>query len=83
MRVDVRDTKNANIKKHLIVLSDGLTDGEKNFDRLAQGIAADGITIGSDVLMACVSLSSCDEPPILASLTPLLLKRSLPARSTR
>ena len=31
--------------KHLIVLSDGITEGEKNFDALAQRIAADGITI--------------------------------------
>jgi Mg-chelatase subunit ChlD len=33
--------------KHLIVLSDGLTDGEKNFDQLAQRIAADGITVST------------------------------------
>lgn len=33
--------------KHLIVLSDGITDGEKNFDPLAQRIAADGITISA------------------------------------
>jgi len=33
--------------KHLIVLSDGLTDGEKNFDPLAARIAADGITIST------------------------------------
>jgi Mg-chelatase subunit ChlD len=33
--------------KHLIVLSDGLTEGEKNFDRLAGRIAADGITIST------------------------------------
>jgi Ca-activated chloride channel homolog len=31
--------------KHLIVLSDGLTDGEKNFDNLGRRIAADGITV--------------------------------------
>ena len=33
--------------KHLIVLSDGLTEGEKDFDRLAGRIAADGITIST------------------------------------
>jgi Mg-chelatase subunit ChlD len=33
--------------KHLIVLSDGLTEGEKNFDGLAERIAADGITIST------------------------------------
>jgi Mg-chelatase subunit ChlD len=33
--------------KHLIVLSDGLTDGEKNFDSLAARIAADGITVST------------------------------------
>lgn len=33
--------------KHLIVLSDGLTDGEKNFDPLAARIAADGITVST------------------------------------
>ena len=33
--------------KHLIVLSDGLTDGEKNFDPLIARIAADGITVSS------------------------------------
>jgi len=33
--------------KHLIVLSDGLTEGEKNFDPLAARIAADGITIST------------------------------------
>ena len=33
--------------KHLIVLSDGLTEGEKNFDRLAERIAADGITVST------------------------------------
>ena len=31
--------------KHLIVLSDGLTEGERNFDSLAARIAADGITM--------------------------------------
>ena len=31
--------------KHLIVLSDGLTEGRKNFDSLGERIAADGITI--------------------------------------
>jgi Mg-chelatase subunit ChlD len=31
--------------KHLIVLSDGLTEGKQNFDPLGQRIAADGITI--------------------------------------
>jgi Mg-chelatase subunit ChlD len=36
--------------KHLIVLSDGLTDGEKNFDPLAARIAADGITISTVAL---------------------------------
>ena len=33
--------------KHLIVLSDGLTEGEKDFDPLAARIAADGITISA------------------------------------
>ena len=33
--------------KHLIVLSDGLTEGEKNFDQLAERIAADGITVST------------------------------------
>ena len=33
--------------KHLIVLSDGLTDGEKNFDPLLARIAADGITVST------------------------------------
>jgi Ca-activated chloride channel homolog len=33
--------------KHLIVLSDGLTEGEKNFDALGARIAADGITIST------------------------------------
>jgi len=33
--------------KHLIVLSDGLTEGEKNFDPLGARIAADGITIST------------------------------------
>jgi Mg-chelatase subunit ChlD/uncharacterized membrane protein len=33
--------------KHLIVLSDGLTEGEKDFDPLAARIAADGITIST------------------------------------
>jgi Mg-chelatase subunit ChlD len=33
--------------KHLIVLSDGLTEGEKNFDPLTARIAADGITMST------------------------------------
>jgi Mg-chelatase subunit ChlD len=33
--------------KHLIVLSDGLTEGEKNFDALGSRIAADGITMST------------------------------------
>ncbi|HYN63618.1 MAG TPA: VWA domain-containing protein, partial [Candidatus Limnocylindrales bacterium] len=33
--------------KHLIVLSDGITDGLKNFDALAARIAADGITVST------------------------------------
>ncbi|HEY7742335.1 MAG TPA: VWA domain-containing protein [Burkholderiales bacterium] len=33
--------------KHLIVLSDGLTEGERNFDPLAARIAADGITMST------------------------------------
>ncbi len=33
--------------KHMIVLSDGITDGEKNFDPLGKRIAADGITIST------------------------------------
>lgn len=33
--------------KHLIVLSDGLTEGGKNFDPLGARIAADGITIST------------------------------------
>ncbi len=36
--------------KHLIVLSDGITEGEKNFDRLGARIAADGITISTVAL---------------------------------
>jgi Mg-chelatase subunit ChlD len=36
--------------KHLIVLSDGLTEGEKNFDGLAGRIAADGITVSTIAL---------------------------------
>jgi Mg-chelatase subunit ChlD len=36
--------------KHLIVLSDGITEGEKNFDGLGQRIAADGITISTIAL---------------------------------
>ncbi len=38
--------------KHLIVLSDGLTDGEKNFDALGARIAADGITVSTVALGA-------------------------------
>jgi Mg-chelatase subunit ChlD len=33
--------------KHLIVLSDGITEGEKNFDALGARIAADGITLST------------------------------------
>lgn len=33
--------------KHLIVLSDGLTEGERDFDPLAARIAADGITMST------------------------------------
>jgi Mg-chelatase subunit ChlD len=33
--------------KHLIVLSDGITEGEKNFDALGARIAADGITVST------------------------------------
>ena len=33
--------------KHLIVLSDGITDSEKNFEALAARIAADGITMST------------------------------------
>jgi Ca-activated chloride channel homolog len=33
--------------KHLIVLSDGITEGKKNFDPLSERIAADGITIST------------------------------------
>jgi Ca-activated chloride channel homolog len=33
--------------KHLIVLSDGLTEGEKNFEPLGARIAADGITMST------------------------------------
>ncbi len=42
----VMRTEQAKVK-HLIVLSDGLTEGEKNFDGLAQRIAADGITVST------------------------------------
>jgi Mg-chelatase subunit ChlD len=38
--------------KHLIVLSDGLTDGEKNFEPLSARIAADGITVSTVALGA-------------------------------
>lgn len=38
--------------KHLIVLSDGLTDGERNFDRLGARLAADGITVSTVALGA-------------------------------
>jgi len=40
----VMRTERAKVK-HLIVLSDGLTEGKQNFDALAERIAADGITI--------------------------------------
>jgi len=36
--------------KHLIVLSDGLTEGERNFDALGARIAADGITMSTVAL---------------------------------
>ena len=51
--------------KHLIVLSDGLTEGEKNFDALAARIAADGIT------MSTVTMGADADRPLMARLATL------------
>ena len=51
--------------KHLIVLSDGLTEGERNFDALGARIAADGITIST------IALGSDAERPLMARLAAL------------
>lgn len=51
--------------KHLIVLSDGLTEGEKNFDALGERIAADGITIST------IALGSDADRPLMARLAAL------------
>ena len=51
--------------KHLIVLSDGLTEGERNFDALGARIAADGITIST------VALGSDADRPLMARLAAL------------
>ena len=56
--------------KHLIVLSDGLTDGEKNFDPLLARIAADGITVSS------VSMGSSSARELMARLAQLGKGRS-------
>jgi len=42
--------------KHLIALSDGLTEGEKNFDPLTARIAADGITMSTVAMGADADL---------------------------
>ncbi|MGQ0749422.1 MAG: VWA domain-containing protein [Betaproteobacteria bacterium] len=51
--------------KHLIVLSDGLTEGERNFDALGARIAADGITIST------IALGSDADRPLMARLAAL------------
>jgi Mg-chelatase subunit ChlD len=51
--------------KHLIVLSDGLADGEKNFDPLVARIAADGITVST------VALGADSDRELMASLAAL------------
>jgi Mg-chelatase subunit ChlD len=51
--------------KHLIVLSDGITDGEKNFDRLGKRIAADGITIST------IAMGSDADKNLMAQLSEL------------
>lgn len=51
--------------KHLIVLSDGLTEGEKNFGPLAARIAADGIT------MSTVAMGADADRPLMARLAEL------------
>ncbi|MPZ43959.1 MAG: VWA domain-containing protein [Betaproteobacteria bacterium] len=51
--------------KHLIVLSDGLTEGEKNFDSLGSRIAADGITIST------VAMGADADQPLMARLSEL------------
>jgi Mg-chelatase subunit ChlD len=51
--------------KHLIVLSDGLTDGEKNFDPLTARIAADGITVST------VAMGSDSDRELMARLAHL------------
>ena len=56
--------------KHLIVLSDGLTDGEKNFDPLIARITADGITVSS------VSLGSGAARELMARIAQLGRGRS-------
>jgi uncharacterized membrane protein len=51
--------------KHLIVLSDGLTEGEKDFDPLAARIAADGIT------MSTVAMGADADRALMAGLATL------------
>jgi Mg-chelatase subunit ChlD len=51
--------------KHLIVLSDGLTEGEKNFGPLGARIAADGIT------MSTVAMGADADRPLMARLAEL------------
>jgi Mg-chelatase subunit ChlD len=51
--------------KHLIVLSDGLTEGETNFDPLVERIAADGITLST------VAMGADADRPLMARLATL------------
>jgi Mg-chelatase subunit ChlD len=51
--------------KHLVVLSDGITEGEKNFDPLAASIAADGIT------MSAVAMGADSDQKLMARLAAL------------
>jgi Mg-chelatase subunit ChlD len=51
--------------KHLIVLSDGLADGEQDFDPLIARIAADGITVST------VALGADSDRELMASLAAL------------
>jgi len=51
--------------KHLIVLSDGLTEGEKDFGPLGARIAADGIT------MSTIALGADADRPLMARLAEL------------
>jgi hypothetical protein len=51
--------------KHLIVLSDGITDGEKNFGPLGSRIAGDGITIST------IAMGSDADKELMAQLSEL------------